>query len=596
LSDAKQNYHRLRLKARRKLRKQRKQVERAAVQADDSLEKLVFKRMTRLLKVKRFVFVWVALVLLIGLGSIWQVRGLDKYYMRVESANGGTYREGILGTFTTANPLFAVSAVDVSVCRLVFSGLFQLAPGGVLKPDLARSYSVDDKGLVYTVKLREDVTWHDGEKFTAGDVVFTYNSIKNPDAKSPLFTSWRDVTVTAIDDYTVVFKLPNALASFKYSLVNGIVPEHILRSVEAADLRSSLFSSSEAIGTGPFKFSLVEFIGDIDERHEKITLETNKDYHQNRAKIDSIVIRTYTDEELLKEAFASQEIIAVTGLRIVPEDLEPSVQVFNTPLLSSVMVFMNNSKPFLGDKSVRRALVQATDTDAIRRGLGYPTAAVDSPFLKSDFAYDESKVQFPYNPGTAGKLLDEAGWKLNDEGKREKDGKILKLRLVSQSLSEYTAVVQELQKQWRTLGITVDAVLQPEVAIQSDAISRHGYDILLYGIAIGPDPDVFAYWHSSQADKRLLTRLNLSEFKNDTADEALEAGRTRSAEDLRKIKYAPFLDIWRDEAPAIGLYQPRFLFIASEELTGYETGQFSTATDRYYSVTQWQVRREKTVK
>ncbi len=134
----------------------------------------------------------------------------------------------MLGAFTTANPLFAVGAADVSVSRLVFSSLFQLAPDGTLKPDVATGYQVDEKGLVYTVDLRTDVRWHDGEPLTSKDVVYTYDSIKSPDVKSPLFSSWRDVNVEADGDHTVKFTLPNALASFCFSMTNGIVPAHLL--------------------------------------------------------------------------------------------------------------------------------------------------------------------------------------------------------------------------------------------------------------------------------------------------------------------------------------------------------------------------------
>jgi len=496
VNDAKQNYHRLKLKARRKFRKQKKQAEEVAVQADNSLEKLVFRRIPRLGNVKRFVSVWTLLVMLIGFGAIWQVRGLDKYYLTLKPADGGIYREGIIGSFTTASPLFAVGPTDVSVSKLVFSGLFQIAPDSTLKPDIATGFNVDKKGLVYTVKLRNDVRWHDGEALTSKDVVFTYNKIKNPDAKSPLFSSWRDVNVKATDDYTVVFTLPNALASFKYSMINGIVPEHILRDTEAADLRSSLFNTDSAIGTGPFVLDSVDVKGNsVDDRQEKITLQSYDDYHKNRPKIDGVVIRTYRDDSSLIEAFKEQEITAMVGLRELPEELlsDSSIQIHSTPLLSSIMVFMNNSKPALSDKNVRRALVQATNTEDVRAGLGYQSIKVDSPFLQSHFAYDADKVQWPYDSANAAKLLDDAGWKIRENGKREKDGESLK---IATCLSKFIGICDSCSKSNRNNGekleVEVDAILQPEEDVQSGSVSRHDYDLLLYGIAIGSDPDVFA--------------------------------------------------------------------------------------------------------
>ncbi len=599
MNDAKRTLHRLRLKVRRKFRKQKRQVEDITLQADDSLDKHVFRRMGRLYRVRRFVAAWTALVLMIGIGAVWQVRGLDDYYLAPEPASGGVYREGVLGTFTTANPLFAVTNVDASVSRLVFDSLFVASPLGELEPNLATALQVDDSGLVYTVKLRGDVRWHDGEIFDAEDVLFTYQSIQNPETRSPLQSSWDGVKVAMVDSYTVTFTLPNILSSFQYSLVNGIAPEHILGLLDPEDLRSATFNTVDTVGTGQMLYESVEVLGtDIDDRQEKVTLKSNEQYHGPKTQIDGVVIRAYRLEESMLKAFEDKEIVSMVGLDTISDTVSDreDVQTYSTSVSSAVMLFLNNSSEGLNDKKVRQALVHATDTNELRRSLGFPLLPVDSPFLQSHFTYDEKQVQLAYSPEKAIKILDEAGWKLADDGKRYKEDIPLQFRLVSQSLSEYATIVQKLQAEWAELGITVDAVLQPEQDIQSGAIARHDYDILLYGISLGPDPDVFAFWHSSQADPRQRTRLNLSEYRSEVADEALEGGRTRLNEDLRKVKYEPFTKAWRSDAPAIGLYQPRFLFVVQGTFEGYQEGQFNNPTDRFYSIAEWKIRQEKTIR
>ncbi|HMT18587.1 MAG TPA: peptide ABC transporter substrate-binding protein [Candidatus Saccharibacteria bacterium] len=599
VDNAKRNYHRLKLLVRRKVRRQKKQVEDMTVQADNSLERFVFRRFNRLYSVRRFIASWVALVLFIGVGAIWQVRSLDSFYLDLEPASGGIYREGMLGNFTTSNPLFSVNGPDVVVSKLIFSGLFKLSPEGVLEPDLATEYSHDEKGSMYTVKLRQDVQWQDGIQFTSDDVVFTYELIKNSEVKSPLFTGWSQIAVKAEDAFTVSFTLPNTLGSFPYAMTNGIVPKHILENVSPADLRSSTFNTVNPIGTGPFKYVSVEVLNDsIDDRREKVTLERNADYFGDNVRIDGVTIRTFKDEETMIHSFDNREITAMVGLQTLPDEFsgDDSVRTYSTPLSSQVMIFLNNSTSVLSDVQVRKALVRATNVSELRDALSYDLVASDSPFLKSHFSYDENKVQLTYDSNEANKILDEAGWKRNFDGVREKDGSRLTLRLVSQSLSEYATIASELQKQWAEVGVSLEAVLQPEEDIQSTAIAQHDYDVLLYGISLGPDPDVFAYWHSSQFDPRIKTRLNLSEYKNTTADLALEAGRTRIDTELRKVKYVPFLDAWIADAPAIALYQPRFLFIVRGSIEGYRTGQFLSAADRFYSISDWQIRREKTVK
>jgi peptide/nickel transport system substrate-binding protein len=599
VEDARRTYHRLKMNARRRIRRQKRQVENITVQADNSLERHFFKRISRLYEVRRFVVSWSLLLLFIGVGAIWQVKGLDKFYLELAPVSGGTYREGIIGSFTTANPLFSVGSADVAVSELVFSGLFRLSPGSVLEPDLAIDYKIDATGLKYTVRLRDDVYWHDGKKFTASDVVFTYNTIKNPEVKSPLFAGWSTVSVSAIDDFNVEFTLPNILSSFQFSLTNGIVPEHILGTIAAADLRSTTFNTVNPIGTGPFVYKSVEVIGtDIDKRAEKVMLESNSNYFRSVPKIDGITIRTYRDEEVMQEAFIDKEIASMVGLQTVSDTVlaDESVKTFSTPLSSQVMVFMNNSSPLLNDVKVRQALLRATDTKKIRDSIGYQLVESDSPFLKSHFTYNAEKTQKGYDVAEADRLLNEAGWIKAADGMRYKNNQMLKLNLVSQSLSEYSTVARGIQQQWGELGVSVVPLLKPEEDIQSGSIGSHDYDVLLYGISVGPDPDVFAYWHSSQADPRVKSRLNLSEFKNQQADTALESGRTRLDESLRKIKYEPFIDAWLNDTPAIALYQPRFLFVVRGTLEGYSTGEFNSPSDRFYSISNWQVRRDRIIK
>jgi peptide/nickel transport system substrate-binding protein len=586
------------LKARRIIRRQRRMAESVGEQADQDLNRLFFRRFDRLHAVRRFVAVWVVLILMLGMGALWQVRALDKFYLESTPAVGGVYREGIMGSFTNANPLFATTSVDASVSKLLFSGLFKVSPEGEIIGDLARSFTVDEKGSAYTISLRDDVYWQDGQLFDASDVLYTYSAIQNPATRSPLRSSWADVKVTSPDSFTVVFTLPNPLSSFPYALVNGIVPEHILSLVELEDLRSSKFNTISPVGTGPFEFSTIQVTGTSKEnRQERIALAKNNQYFNTKPGLDSVVLQTYNDEERMIADFENKIIQSMVGLTSVPDTLQSQeyVELQQATLTSIVMVFFNNSSKLLSDKTLRQALLQATDIADIRAGLGYSPVASDSPFLKNQFAYNPDITQLPYDPEKAVTLLDEAGWVKGDDNVRTKDGTRLSLRFVSQSLSEYATITQKIQQQWGEIGVEIEAVLQPEEDIQSSALVRHDYDVLLYGISIGFDPDVFAYWHSSQADPN-SSSLNLSEFKDAVADEALEAGRTRIDENLRKVKYDPFLRQWQTEAPAIALYQPRFVMVTRGTFVGFESNYMSSAVDRYWSIADWKIRNAETIK
>lgn len=124
-------------------------------------------------------------------------------------------------------------------------------------------------------------------------------------------------------------------------------------------------------------------------------------------------------------------------------------------------------------------------------------------------------------------------------------------------------------------------------------INGHAYDALLYGIVIGNDPDVYAYWDSSQADVRSMNRFNFSEYKSDVADEAIAAGRTRLDPELRAVKYKPFLQTWIADAPAVGLYQPRFLYVTRGAVDGLKEHTISTQTAYYAGVETWMIQRAR---
>src|SRR5690606_5902192 len=154
----------------------------------------------------------------------------------------------------------------------------------------------------------------DGEEFTADDVVFTIKTIQNPDARSPYFSAWQGIGVKAPDASTVVFELPNILASFPLSLTVGILPEHKLESVGASDLRGSLFNTVEPVGTGPFRWSGVEVIGDTAQtREQRIALTAFGDYHWGRPKLDEFIIRAFLDEAALVRSFESGRLNAIAG-------------------------------------------------------------------------------------------------------------------------------------------------------------------------------------------------------------------------------------------------------------------------------------------
>lgn len=583
----------LKLRFRRHLRVQKRQVEELGAQAEQRLEDDFFKRLERLGAVRRFVSTWMLLLVLLAAAVVTQTRALSKYYQVLTPVPGGTYTEGILGSFTNANPLYATDVADSSVSRLVFAGLLTYDQNNQLTGDLASNWQVNQAGTVYTLTLRPDLKWHDGVPLTSADVLFTYQVIQNPDARSPLYNSWQGITVAAPDSKTVTFTLPNPLASFPYSLTNGIVPKHLLVNTPMVDMRSQAFNSVKPVGAGPFKWQAIELIGNsADSRQEHIALKPFEDYHVGKAKVNNFVIRTFRSADQLVDSFKNKEVDSIVGLLEVPEELrrEASTRVYNLPLTAEVMIFFKTTQGVLSDAKVRQALVQGANPSAIIEGLDYPTMPVKGPLLRTQLGYNPNTLQANFDPLAAMLALDAAGWSTIKKGVRYKGETPLTFQLFTHATGEYARVAKAVADQWRAIGVDAKVVTQENTSTFQSTLSYHTYDAVIYGVSVGVDPDVYAYWHSSQADVRAPVRLNLSEYNSPKADASLEDARTRLDPALRAVKYQPFLQAWQADAPALGLYQPRFLYITRGQVHGLGEHAINADHERFTNIHNWMVR------
>ncbi len=581
------------LRWRRRLRLSRIQVEDIGSQAEERLEQQFIRRLTRLPQVGRFVASWIFLLVLLGSLLVIQTKQLGHYYKKLEPVAGGSYSEGLIGSFTNANPMYATSLVDTTVSRLIFAGLLKYNQSNHIVGDLAQKWKSDPAGKIYTVTLKPNLTWQDGQPLTASDVVFTFHRIQNPDAGSPLFSSWRGINVQAIDQRTVVFKLPSALASFVYGLTVGIIPAHSLSDVDPADLRSAAFNTTNPVGAGPFSWQTVEVSGKSPEELEQhIGLVPFDGYQAGKPKLDQFVVKTYASEDKLIAGFKHKQVNAMVGLDKVPEQYtkDTRLHISNVPLTAETIAFFRTDSKFLENLGVRQALTRAVNVAEVQNSLGYPTVKADEPLLRSQLGYSPRFKQLSFNPKISNQLLDKNGWHRSPTDQLRYKHKVpLVISLYAQNTSDNERVAQDLQTAWQALGAKVEVILQTSDQLQQTIKSRN-YDVLLNSISIGVDPDVFAYWHSSQANPLSANRLNFSNYRSKASDTALEAGRSRLSPAVRSAKYRAFLSTWRGDAPGVVFYQPRFLYISDESIYNFKPVSINSATDRFSNVDKWMIR------
>ncbi len=548
------------------------------------IAKYVTKRTNRIAGTKRFMAAWLSLVALLSVVTFGTLIQLQRSVRVPSPTPGGTYTEGLIGSVNNLNPLFSGGALDDSAARLIFNGLLRYDTEGKLVPDLASDWKVDESRKVYTITLQPGVKWHDNQPVTAEDVVYTINTIKNPETRSTAFASWQGITVKALNEKEVSFELPAPFAPFPNALTVAILPKHLLGEVQANQLRTSSFNTNP-VGTGPFAFSTLR---DVGGKEQQIELSANKAYFRGEPKLSRFVLHTYPDDETLAQALRNREITAAVDLKsdtVKQFAADNSIRPVDIPLNSGVFAFFKTSSPILGDAKIRVALAQAINRQSILELFDARYAPLKTPLLESQLGYDTQYVQ-QTSLVEAEKALDAAGWVKQANGIRAKDGLPMELGLTTVNSAQYSALAGVLQGQWAKIGVSIKPQLLTPEQLQQNALAAHSYDILLYGISIGHDPDVYAYWHSSQAR---VGGLNFSEWKSSRADSSLEVARTRLEPVLRGARYKTFQDEWLKSAPAVALYQPRVNYSYHQNAQGFVSFASNNASDRLTNVEEWTV-------
>lgn len=567
------------------LARRMKKVEGATVK---HARRFVFKRWDNVREVRRRIAMWVlAIGIVIGATGL-QFWWYQDEYRTTANAVDGTYAEAVLGPVDTLNPIFAKSSAEESAGELLFSRLLAYDETGNLNYDLADSMKVSDDQKTYTLTIRPDARWSDGLYVRARDVAFTVGLLQNAATRSTL-SGWSDVKVSEVDDRTVAFTLPAVYAAFPHALrFLPILPQHILRDIEPAQLRENSFST-KPVGSGPFAIKLLQ---DIDAANGRkiVHLARNDSYYKGAAKLSRIQLHVYKDADSIKRALATSEVNAASDLPVVTAASvnKERYKVENHPINSGVYALFNTTNGALQDQKVRQALQIGTDTDAVRSSISADLPSLHLPFISSQLT-GEIPAAPVYNPDQAAVLLDQAGWAL-DGTVRKKDGQPLTLSIVTTKNPDFEKALDALSTQWRKLGVTITTNIvdpdDPSQNVAQNILQPRRYDVLLYQLTIGGDPDVYAYWHSSQ----ITNGFNFSNYKSANADDALSSARARVESNLRNAKYTTFARQWLGDVPAIGLYQATAQYVHTDGVHAIPADEvLVSAADRYNSVLYWTV-------
>jgi len=509
-------------------------------------------------------------------------------------AIGGEYTEGIVGKPTYVNPVLApkTNEVDETLSNLIFSSLLKYDQDAKLINDLVESYEISEDNKTYTIKIREDAKWHDGNQLTANDVFFTVKLIQDSKFKSNLRGDWQDTTVETVDDFTVRFILDKPYSPFLNKLTFGVLPQHIFK-----DISSEKFLISELnlkpIGSGPFEFA--EFKVDKQENIISYQLLANDEYYNKPPYLEKMNFNFYGSEDELVDAYNKKEIngfglFSYDKISEFAKNEDTEVKSINNPRYFAVFFNQTKSIP-LSEQKVRQALSYAVDRNTILEQVFYNKAAnhINSPIVHNfgEIQPSSETERYDYNPEKAQELIKEAGWEKQDDGSWEKDDEKLKVSLISTQFPALIRSSELIKKQWEEIGVQVEVSNLELSSILQNFIKPREYQALLFGQEyFGNDPDPYHFWHSSEKHD---PGNNIAVWGNDELDALLGEVRENHNLEEKQSNYNKIEEILAEESPAHFLYNVNYVYVVNKKIKGFNTQSIVSPVFKFSEITDWHI-------
>ncbi|MGG0643134.1 peptide-binding protein [Sporosarcina gallistercoris] len=533
----------------------------------------------------------------------------------------------VVGAMETApsgmfNPIFYEEAYDEAILRLTHESLVGQNEKLEFIPKLAKSWEVNEDQTEITFHLEKGVKWHDGEEFTAEDVVFTYQSMSDPqyvesggfrteyvqDLKGYEAYNSSETDqfegVVAEDPYTVTFKFEEPNVTPLYTAGFQIIPKHIFQDIPIPDMpkADASLTGGSIIGTGPFKLTKI-----LDR--QQYILERNEDYWQGKPHLDKIVWKI-VDEAIMTGLLETGDIDFVADPNgVSPADYKTiqemdNIQIIEQPQFGNQFlgfkmnhrnaedIESGDSNPDnwkvnekIANQKVRQAIAYAVNREGIVNGLLYGHGQkTDTTIAQQFWAYSEdAPVNYSYDPKKAIQLLDEEGYVDQDgDGFREDpDGEKWVLNLdfpTGNKIRERTAPL--LKQQLQEVGINVNMRQPKEMTAYIDGLENkdNDWDLYLLGWALSShDPDPASLW-SSKAP------YNYSRWNNPESD-ALLAKAMKAPEAFeqshRKKVYEEWQRLFSEDLPALFLYVQDNLWVMNDRVQGIDPLPFTITNNAH---------------
>lgn len=512
---------------------------------------------------------------------------------------------------STLNPLIVNNRSYYYFSKLIFESLFEYDENFNLVGQLAESYEyIEDNTL--RIRLKDDVYWHDGKKFTADDVAFTINTIKYSDESTPYKRLWYSyvenfngpeleniMEANVIEDLTI-----DVVFGFQFShqlelLTFPIIPKHMFVDDMENDTsyeKALAVDNYVPIGTGPFKF--VDY-----EKNNKIQLEYNENYRNGRPYIDSVIGVMLDNEKLALVSFETGQIDLAYSVGVDWEKYDQNDRINIVEYISQDYEFVgfNFSNELFTEygPSLRKAMAYGINRQFIIENvyLGHATET-DVPIHPNSWIVDEDSNMYGYNIDMAKRELGNIGWKdVDSDGYYEdEDGNDVVFNLITNSYDELRLKTADIiVENLKNIGIQVNKGYEESIPDDltdeekyeqwlklNEQLIEGDFDMVLLGWNISPMPELSFAFHSSQIE----SNSNFIRYSNDEMDKALFDAYTAENKDDKTKAYKDIQSILLQDLPYISLFFKNEALLMDSKIKGNINPTFYNL---YRNIEQWYI-------
>ncbi len=541
--------------------------------------------------------IWLGIFLVIILFSIsFLIRNIYQGQTAESPAFGGTYVEAMPESPHNLNPLLSTNDSDRDLSRLIFSSLLKYNEKSELTPDLAASYAISKDEKTYTIKLKEGISWHDGEPFNAGDVIFTINAVQNPEYNSPLKTSWQGVKAEAPDVNTVILTLKTPYNAFIENLaLLGILPQHIWSKVLPQNFPLADFNL-KPIGTGPYRF--VKLQKDSFGRIISVNLTANLNYFSSPPLIKNLIFKFYLSEEEIVSAFNRKEVDGILLQNAQNKNQLRGLSdssVFSLPSLRVYGLFLNTDDQLLGAQYIREAVNYAIDRKEILNKLFSDEGKIAvGPIPPSSPGSSPDITGYSYDPQRTTEILEKNKWVKNEEGiyekkiGKDKEATPLKFTIITTKSMQLAATL--IRDYLKNIGIKVDLKIIPLNELQQNYLRTKNYEAILIGESYTTSIDPYVFWHGAAIKD---PGLNLSLYNNKKVNKILEGMRQLTDPVKRAQKLEDFQKLVLSDAPAAFLYSPNYIYVVKDIVKNINLTNLMIPSNRFSNINEWYIQTER---